>query len=73
MDKFWKEFIILFVIYNLITILIFQAPGYAISYYAVDKDSGSTGYFIGSAIGLIITYILWIFFGKNYVMENNYA
>lgn len=71
MEKFWKEFLVLFVIYNLITILLLQAPLYALFYYTDDKNkqgpSGSTGYFTGTVLALVITYILWIYFGHKYV------
>ena len=71
MEKFWKEFLVLFVIYNLITILLLQAPLYALFYYTDDKNkqgpSGSTGYFIGMVLALIITYGLWVVYGNKYV------
>lgn len=72
MEKFWKEFLVLFVIYNLITILFLQAPLYALFYYTDDKNkqtgpSGSTGYFIGTVLALIVTYSLWGLYGHEYV------
>ena len=70
MDKFWKEFLILFVFYNLVIILLLQAIFYGIFYYTDDKknkhgQSGSTGYFIGTVLGLILSYGLWGLYGYN--------
>lgn len=45
----------------------FQGFGYGISYYSSGKDSGSTGYFIGSVLALIINYGLWVVYGNKYV------
>jgi len=71
MEKFWKEFIVLFVVYNLITILLLQAPFYAVYYSTDGKNkqgpSGSTGYFIGTLLGLMLSYGLWGLFGDKYV------
>jgi hypothetical protein len=71
MEKFGKELLILFAVYNLLIILLLQVIFYSVYYSTDGKNkqgpSGSTGYFIGTLLGLMLSYGLWGLYGYKYV------